>query len=90
MTDWKDATNLMKVNNKKSKAKKSKNLQIGLRCWECGQYLDNLKKGHYCTNCLIKHLKKLGFNPIEEKETDKRKQSSEKEDDKKNNGNSNN
>jgi len=72
MTDWEDAVNLMKVNSKvnlKGKSKKNKKLldPVGLRCWECGQYLDNLKSGHYCGNCLVKHLKKLGMLQAKEK-----------------------
>ena len=61
MSDWQDALNLMRVEKKKTRSKKKDKSQIGLRCWECGQYLDSLNAGHYCTQCLIKHLKKFGF-----------------------------
>jgi hypothetical protein len=31
---------------------------IGLRCWECGLYIDNYRTGHYCSRCLVKNIKK--------------------------------
>lgn len=65
MADWKDASNLMKKDNKKAKTKRGKDIRIGLRCWECGQYLDNLKAGHFCTKCLVKQLQKYSLLPPE-------------------------
>ncbi len=58
MTNWEEAVNLMKINGKKRKIREHDKLEVGLRCWECGLYLDNLGTGHYCSKCLIKKLKK--------------------------------
>jgi len=65
MTDWQDAVNLMKVEEKKRRTKKKKETNIGLRCWECGLYLDNLGTGHYCTRCFVRNLKKYMNIPQE-------------------------
>jgi hypothetical protein len=63
MSNWQDAVNLMKVQDKKTKskakAKKARELVVGLRCWECGLYIENIRGEHYCTNCLVKHLKRF-------------------------------
>jgi hypothetical protein len=58
MTDWQDAVNLMKANKKKRKVKKNEETNIGLRCWECGLFIDNYRTGHYCSRCLVKNIKK--------------------------------
>jgi hypothetical protein len=60
MTDWQDAVNLMKVEEKKRRVKKKKDekMGIGLRCWECGLFIDNYRTGHYCSRCLVKNIKK--------------------------------
>jgi len=63
MTDWQDSTNLLKEKNKREKMKKIRTIQVGLRCWECGLYLDRVGSGHYCNKCLAKHLKKLSVLP---------------------------
>ena len=63
MSDWQDAVNLMVPNGKKEKTKKANSSQVGLRCWECGLYIDNLRTGHYCTSCLVKQLRKYVQNP---------------------------
>ena len=65
MTDWQDALNLMEDTDKKNKIQKNKKnknnnkLLVGLRCWDCGRYIDKLVGGHYCTRCLIIKLKKF-------------------------------
>ena len=59
MTDWQDALNLMKENGKKNRPKGHGTFGIGLRCWECGMYIDNLNMGHYCTRCLVIKLRNL-------------------------------
>lgn len=58
MTDWQDAVNLMRANKKKRNVKKKEETNIGLRCWECGLYIDNYRTGHYCSRCLVKNIKK--------------------------------
>ena len=70
MTDWQDAVNILVPNGKKEKTKKTKPSQVGLRCWECGLYIDNLRTGHYCTSCLVKHLRKYVQVPSNNKETE--------------------
>ena len=71
MSDWQDAVNLMKSNGRKAKRKASEKPIAGLRCWDCGLYIDNLRAGHYCSKCLVKRLKKyMGIsggdqNPLE-------------------------
>ena len=67
MTDWQEASNLMKVEKKKTRRKRNDKTQVGLRCWDCGQYLANLNAGHYCSNCLLKHLKKFGLIQAKDK-----------------------
>jgi len=76
MTDWQDALNLMEDNSKKNKVQKNKKnknnnkLQVGLRCWDCGRYIDKLVGGHYCTRCLIIKLKKFSGVSYQEPEDD--------------------
>jgi len=77
MTDWQDALNLMEDTSKKNKIQKNKKnkknskLQVGLRCWDCGRYIDKLVGGHYCTRCLIIKLKKFsGLSFQEPKDED--------------------
>jgi hypothetical protein len=69
MSEWQEAVNLMQSAEKKKKVRKksTKKPQIGLRCWQCGLYIDNLKSSNYCTECVIKHLKKLGYFSSQEK-----------------------
>lgn len=63
MTDWKDAIIVMKTNGKKNRVKRSSGTQIGLRCWDCGLYIDNMRTGHYCSRCLLRHLRKyMGYS----------------------------
>lgn len=62
-----------KENKKVKKGKKEKKendtinlekkLGVGLRCWECGLYLENMKSGQLCNSCLIKYLKKIAKTP---------------------------
>lgn len=89
MTDWQDALNLMEdtgknnkiQKNKKNKRNKNNNkLQVGLRCWDCGRYIDKLVGGHYCTRCLIIKLKKFSGLSFQEP-NDENPQSSEQDQD---------
>ncbi len=67
MTDWQDAVIIMKRNDKKRKSKNRKKDEhsVGLRCWECGLYLDNYNMGHFCTRCFLMKLKKYVTMPKE-------------------------
>ena len=70
MTDWQDAVIVMKANRKKRRVKKTDKPSVGLRCWDCGMYLDNLGTGHYCTRCFVKKLKIFMNVPSETNETE--------------------
>ena len=62
MTDWEDVVNCMKE-PKKKKVEKYDKLQTGLRCWECGMYIDPMCTGHYCTRCLTLQINKRARSP---------------------------
>ena len=62
MTDWEDVVNCMKE-PKKKKVEKYDKLHTGLRCWECGMYIDPMCTGHYCTRCLTLQINKYVRDP---------------------------
>jgi hypothetical protein len=62
MTDWEDVVNCMKE-PKKKKVEKFDKLHTGLRCWECGMFIDPMCTGHYCTRCLTLQINKYSHQP---------------------------
>lgn len=44
---------------KKAKLKIVEDPDVGLRCWECGRFIESLTSGQLCDSCLIKNLKKI-------------------------------
>jgi len=45
--------------SKKNKLEEAEDPNFGLRCWECGRFIESLSSGQLCDSCLIKNLRKI-------------------------------
>ena len=45
--------------SKKNKLEATEDPNFGLRCWECGRFVESLTSGQLCDSCLIKNLQKI-------------------------------